>query len=397
MAFLPIFAFCFFLLHIKKSKEEKIFITEYKSVTNGYLFDFSVNQQDFASFTIPIDMNSHYTVLSNVTVDNPWNMVNESSTIMSDKGTVVQVKEMIKQISFAPDNVMNFSFYLLDDNTYIRLFPRALAVPFIPDNERFSFVHQLKRENLIDQLSFGFEPIKSNSKGIFFFGGIPSLSLEKQKDVIKCIVNDSYKQWGCNFDAVYISQGNKVLNYSSNTYYAFFQSAAYYIDVPIKFVDFLIDTVFMPFISKEECAIKRNQQVFQYTGFLQCECKVIYNLPEINFVFGNKAIQIKLANLFEIYEGSILDIEFCELLLRPNYNDNAWVFGTKFFENFLINFDYKNKDVSLYYEYEFEHNLLENLSNISNQYNIIKKILFIVIFSSLGNILYLLLIKKMMK
>ena len=98
MAFLSIFAFCFFLLHIKKSKEDKIFITEYKSVANGYLFDFSVNQQDFASFTIPIDMNSHYTVLSNVTVDNPWNMVNESSTIMSDKGTVVQVKEMIKQI-----------------------------------------------------------------------------------------------------------------------------------------------------------------------------------------------------------------------------------------------------------------------------------------------------------
>ena len=397
MAFLSIFAFCFFLLHIKKSKEDKIFITEYKSVANGYLFDFSVNQQDFASFTIPIDMNSHYTVLSNVTVDNPWNMVNESSTIMSDKGTVVQVKEMIKQISFAPDNVMNFSFYLLDDNTYIRLFPRRLAVPFIPYNERFSFVHQLKRENLIDQLSFGFEPIKSNSKGNFFFGGIPSLSLEKQKDVIKCIVNDSYKQWGCNFDAVYISQGNKVLNYSSNTYYAFFQSAAYYIDVPIKFVDFLIDTVFMPFISKEECAIKRNQQVYQYTGFLQCECKVIYKLPEINFVFGNKAIQIKLGYLFEIYEGSILDIEFCELLLRPNYNDNAWVFGTKFFENFLINFDYKSKEVSLYSEYEFEHNLLENLSNISNKYNIIKKILFIVIFSSLGNIVYLLLIKKMMK
>ena len=144
MAFLSIFAFCFFLLHIKKSKEDKIFITEYKSVANGYLFDFSVNQQDFASFTIPIDMNSHYTVLSNVTVDNPWNMVNESSTIMSDKGTVVQVKEMIKQISFAPDNVMNFSFYLLDDNRYIRLFPRRLAVPFIPYNERFSFVHQLK-------------------------------------------------------------------------------------------------------------------------------------------------------------------------------------------------------------------------------------------------------------
>ena len=117
----------------------------------------------------------------------------------------------------------------------------------------------------------------------------------------------------------------------------------------------------------------------------------------MNFVFGNKAIQIKLGYLFEIYEGSILDIEFCELLLRPNYNDNAWVFGTKFFENFLINFDYKSKEVSLYYEYEFEHNLLENLSNISNKYNIIKKILFVVVFSSLGNIVYLLLIKKMMK
>lgn len=397
MAFLLIFAFCFFLLHLTKSEESKVFITKYRAKADGYLFEFRVNQQNSVSFTIPIDMNSHYTVLSNITVDNPWNMINESSTIMSEKGTVVHVKEMIKQISFATDNVLNFSFYLLDDNTYIRLFPRRLAVPFLPDNERLSFVHQLKRENLIEKLSFGFEPIKSSNSGSFFFGGIPSLFLEKQKDVIKCNVDNSYKQWGCNFDGVYISQGDKVLNYSNNTNYAFFQSGEYYIDIPIKFADMLITTVFMPFISKKECIIIRSQQMLQHGGFLQCDCKVIKHLPEINFVFRKKVIQFKLRNLFKIYEMPIHDIQFCEFLLQPNYINNTWIFGTKFFENFLVNFDYESKEISLYYENDFEHNLLENLSNISNQHDAIKNIYLIVIFSFIGNTMYLLLVKKKMK
>ena len=348
---------------------EKILTSSYKQLGESYSFLFNFDRDDELLFSLPIDLSAQYTVLTGVTINND-EITNDKSSIMSEKGTVVSAKEIKKKISFSPNSIIDFNFYLLMDDRYSRLFSKAMAFPYKADNEKFAFVYQLQSAGLIDNKIFTFEPPATVQNGNLYFGGQPDVAILNRPYILKCKVNDNYKQWGCNIDTVYISQGSKILNYTMNDKYALFNTNSNYIDVPISFRDFLVDTIFDKYIQSKNCELK-NRDIYQYTGFLSCDCQVIYGLPDLSFVFGKKVIKFKIENLFEIFEGSIVDGEYCILTMRVNYDTDEWKIGTKFFQDLMISFDYDKGMISFYSDKPYDDNLLNKMGNSKSEVKII--------------------------
>lgn len=371
-----------FLLLINSIHNEKILTSSYKQLEESYSFLFDFARDDDFLFSLPIDLSAQYTVLTGINVHNE-EITNEQSSIMSEKGSVVSAKEVKKKISFSPNSIIDFNFFLLLDDRYSRLFPKAMAFAYKVDNERFPFVYQLKANGLIDNKIFTFEPPATVQNGNLYFGGIPDVAILNRPYIIKCKVNENYKQWGCGINAIYISQGNKILNYTMNNKYALFNTNSNYIDVPIYFKAFLVDNIFNKYIQSKNCELK-NRDIYQYTGFISCDCQVIYGLPDLSFVFGNKVIKFKIENLFEIFEGSIVDGEYCLLLMRVNYDTDEWNIGTKFFSHLMISFDYDKGMISFYSDKKFDDNLLNKKGNY------IKEVQYIYLFVSLINIVSIL-------
>lgn len=366
---LLLISFIYSITTIYSVYSEKILTSSYKQLGESYSFLFDFDLDDELLFSLPIDLSAQYTVLTGVTVNNE-EITNDKSSIMSEKGSVVSAKEIKKKISFSPNTIIDFNFFLLMDDRYSRLFPKALAFPYKTDNEKFAFVYQLHSAGLIENKIFTFEPPATVQNGNLYFGGIPDVAILNRPYILKCKVNDNYKQWGCDIDAVYISQGGKILNYTMNTQYALFNTNCNYIDVPISFKNFLVDTIFDKYIKSKNCELK-NRDIYQYTGFLSCDCQVIYGLPDLSFVFGKKVIKFKIENLFEIFEGSIIDGEYCILTMRVNYDTDEWKIGTKFFNDLMISFDYNKGMISFYSDKPYDDNLLNQMENSKPEVKII--------------------------
>ena len=105
---------------------EKILTSSYKQLGESYSFLFNFDCDDELLFSLPIDLSAQYTVLTGVTINND-EITNDKSSIMSEKGTVVSAKEIKKKISFSPNSIIDFNFYLLMDDRYSRLFSKAMA------------------------------------------------------------------------------------------------------------------------------------------------------------------------------------------------------------------------------------------------------------------------------
>ena len=94
-------------------------------------------------------------------------------------------------------------------------------------------------------------------------------------------------------------------------------------------------------------------------------------MPDLSFVFGKKVIKFKIENLFEIFEGSIVDGEYCILTMRVNYDTDEWKIGTKFFQDLMISFDYDKGMISFYSDKPYDDNLLNKMGNSKSEVKII--------------------------
>lgn len=184
----------------------------------------------------------------------------------------------------------------------------------------------LKRQFAIHQTNY--------THGELIFGEIND-NYTTNKWASSCKVNKIFKTWGCNMESIMINS----VKYQVNDY-AFFNSMNDKIFVPKKFMDFLTETIFKPFIDTKSCEKSVVNEIF----VIVCIRKVVKYFDDlvINFDNGAKLIIVK----------EIMFTKFFDKLLFVIKNQwpkrDSWEIGTIAFKNHTIVFDYDNESITFY-------------------------------------------------
>lgn len=224
----------------------------------------------------------------------------------------------------------------------------AFALPFKFVNDKYSIVHQYKKHNLIDSLSFS---IVRNSLTVdyLYLGGIPMDHI-KNLTHSYCDVIGNNGHWECLFNGAKFS--HRMTNasdfYSSSSIkknnYAHFDLIEPYIYVPNDFFDFLIDKIFNKYIEDDLSGVG------SFKGKRQIICYSYYETGNITFFIGVYSYTYQISKFVQTYD------EYCEINIIENPYGNYWIFGTRFIDDFNIHFDYDNRKINFYSDKNVKYN-----------------------------------------
>ena len=244
---------------------------------------------------------------------------------------------------------------------------QGIALAFKFEDESFSLVHQLFKNNYIDNKFFAFETTSDYKNGTIHFGQIPNNKHLKTRYHGYCNVNEKYFTWGCNLTN--IQYKNK--NYPFNIY-ASFHSSFYGMIISKKFSDFIKEEVLKAQFENKTCG--DNPSSFK------CERDVIPEEDEIKIQLEQMILSIKVKELFD---NDKLEPSSLVTFHRYEFYDNDFIFGIHFIDSYNFSvFDYDNKKIELYSNEKFIQMINENM------YIIIKLYLFIIL-SLIVNIIFL--------
>lgn len=282
----------------------------------------------------------------------------------------IQMSDRIK-IYGHPYGEFNYSFYLYKSELSNKA--DCLALGYKKESEEFSLVHQLKKKELINELSF---TLLNMTKIIY--GELP-LDIKRNLSLVsKCDVNPNIPFWNCKLNAILIE--NEKIEIED---FIFFQSTQKTVFVPKHFIDLLKQTIFNEYIKKEICS--ENEIYNSISSFMiRCNCSAIEKFPSISFLIGNYKFELNKEQLFEY---SIKDKCFFNLR-ESTYSDKKWIVGTSFYSQYTTTFNYENNSISF-----FDYNKSKPQSEIHNCTNI-QKIYKITIILTSFSIYFLCYIKK---
>lgn len=327
-----------YLINYIASTNDKIIECVYHESTREYNLEIFLDSSDVYAFYEPINQKLQYTwTSSKVSIQKFQDKIvgHQMKTINNNELNATEYRKVI-ELNKEDDALLNFNFFHINTlDTKIEE-TGGFGFAFKFNNYKYSLVHQLKKENMIDHLSYAILPKKTN-KGNFYFGGIPN-ELTKDVDVTKCKVNPDYITWGCNmtnvvFGDLKATDINTLPNYV-NIHYAYFQSGIKNTRVPGDFLDFLAKTVLFSLIESKKCL---------YETEIICAVNSIKSIPLFNYVFeGRLALVFDWNYLFECSN------QYCTFTLEKNEESDEWVFGTGFFGKYGMLFDYEDESISFY-------------------------------------------------
>jgi len=261
---------------------------------------------------------------------------------------------------------------------------RGLGLAYKFADERYSLIHQLKYNKLINHLNYGFIPpsylnsgsnnlnnindTSINKDGIVFFGGIPKYYIFN-KYRYNCKLNEKYNFWSCDLPYVFIGNIDKY-NSSNNLYfknenYAYFNAAERRIMAPKDFIYFLKVNYFQDDLLNGNCKF----YLYGANHIFECLCSIQNKFPNISFIFNNYKYTFSSSELWFNYGGG-----FCHFLIQENsLRQNNFLFGSIFLSKFISNFDYETKYISFYSENQLEEVNIDEIFHPSH----IKRYLFI--------------------
>ena len=234
------------------------------------------------------------------------------------------------------DTEITMDFFVLQSGIVFQFGIIGLAREF--EDEKYSFIHQLKKNNLIDYNAFGFDFDNST----IYFGKFPYEKYSKDKyKISSCDVTireDRPKEnWACELDRVfYISNNTKKVFYNNHIYSHF--SISSMIIAPDSFLSFLNETQFKIPITNNKC---------EFTSLKEYECDedIIDSFGNLYFVFNgvgfmlnNKILWNKKQNRysygiqggFHVFTGM----------------KDEWILGSKAWQVVNTEFDYDKQKVS---------------------------------------------------
>lgn len=262
-----------------------------------------------------------------------FKLLNINKTILINnkpiKGVSAQLLTCISPNGYC---VEDLHYYIVNSTIENRIY-ETLSFALLPEENEFSFIHQLASKGIIAKKQISFEPI-SIKIGRIIYGELPKMYINN-KHVYLCKSYNNY--WGCPLDRVTI--GNDTYIYE-NKEKSLFDTLDKFWYVPKNFFNFITKTVFDKYIKKKACWLKEDK-----TGsiqFYQCQCSELRDFPYIHFFFVGHAFTMTTYLLFD-YDG-----QYCESLIHYSIGDNKWIFGTRFVHSFLTNFDYDKKMITFY-------------------------------------------------
>ena len=217
-------------------------------------------------------------------------------------------------------------------------------------NQSFSLLHSLFNEGKIEHLKIAFEPT-STAIGDFYIGGLPQ-SVVTNKYKGECHSKD---KWGCHLDMI-------IFNYTKDNYTTYncnreiyFQTAINGISVTNDFINFIENKVLYNYFTTQSCYYSSDKR-----KKIKCNREILNDetltTMKIGFVFEGKVYYLSFSFLFEsIFDESS---ECLSLIIEENQHSNDWYFGGLFLSNFISEFDYETKTVSLYSDTKIE--VIEN-------------------------------------
>lgn len=276
-----------------------------------------------------------------LTVDFKIDLINNRTEInnmyyqISDKGKkqyesdlysdemIIPIEE-VSGIVYVQVTLKEFFFYYNKVNNN-----NILSLAYDIKDRNLSLIHQLYKMKISNGDSFGF--LKGNSnRGFFYIGGFPTDFVENKNNVT-FYVNRNTGYWSIDLNKIIIDQHEY-----QNSDEVVFQTITENIYIPHKFVLFLKDTVFKPYLQKNECYYTTDDP------YLRCQCNIFQTINYIQFIF-NKTIVYFRNNFYEELEGQ----NICILLLKETIN-NRWEFGISFIEQHSILFDYNDSSITFY-------------------------------------------------
>ena len=304
-----------------------------------------------------LDLNLNYTWISKFFVKK-YNFIRNSSKYehinltIEDLGKanalILKDNFYLKSSVKKKDVILNdFNFYLFEIKDFVGF--DSIGLSHKIDNSSFSFIYQLKKQNIINKLNFAIYE-KTIYGGLIFFGGIPK-EIIKNKRKGTCYINRNINSWNCKL--------NKVCNYINN-YEADFNINIDCILAPKDYINYLRYIFFDKYKNLSLCNETFDDSLYpKNKTYFICNITKFKNISPLIFDFINFKL---LLNFDDLIQGDTLMIQSNE------YNHNKWFIGNIFLRKIITQFDLENHSISFYGD---------SNSVIGNNKNIIKIIIII--------------------
>lgn len=316
-------------------------------------------------YFVIIDLTSQYTWINAIDSSNP---LDETDNKLSESRVIYNYNEFkAKQVQdiFGFKNyeglLKQFDYFFITQNILSKgesLLPQAngvigLAYSF-PD-EKYSLIHSLKKEGIIDHMSFSIA--KSNQIAL---GGVPSeISVNNYQSTCEVIngnsnltsaaiheysnINEGH--WRCSLSKVIIKNNTKTWTYrtkNDNTVSFIIDKDKNY--APKSFMSFIKDNFYSEELRSKYFRIYNIEGIEQ----LSSPDDGTARHGNLTFVIGKYQYTIDLFYFWECYDIA------CDFTIYENPFGDFWILGALFLNQFIMEFDYELKKVVFYSKKEIE-------------------------------------------
>lgn len=329
--------FLFLLLHTIRIATSKIISIPLTFGIGGYEIILYIgnytNQRQF-QLNMEIDyLHIQYSKLSSIEMDTveyyPIDQINMTDNKSSLSFVATSKFYLYKNDSYFMDN---FPYILLVNSGSVLYMPNYIPLSFKYQNESYSFIHRLYKDNIISNKGFGILYNQKLEKAKFFLGGYEKQYLTDYKYQTVIPVNINKSTWGCNLNSIIFG------NYTYNiNHYFYFQSNDIKITVPKSFYNYLEKTIFAPFIEDGSC-----KSILALKGYsFQCDCDRIDHFPDILFVIEGKVFTFKNDSLFDYFFKTC----YSAFMTDQEEDKDKWILGLPFLRNVFTYFDYDSSNM----------------------------------------------------
>ena len=231
---------------------------------------------------------------------------------------------------------ITMDFFVLKSGIVFQFGIIGLARVF--EDKKYSLIHQLKKNNLIDYNAFGFDFYNNT----VYFGKFPYEKYNRDKyQISSCDVTireDRPKEnWACDLDRVfYIGNNTKKVFYNNHIYSHF--SISSMIIAPDSFLSFLNETHFKTAISNKKC---------EFTSLKEYECDedIIDSFGDLYFVFNGVGLKLNNKKLWKKKQNRF------SFAIQGGYHvftgmKDEWILGNTAWEVANTEFDYDEQKIT---------------------------------------------------
>ena len=347
-----------FLLHFIHSKE--FIVSSYRKGRSSYEIEVLFDSIFVLHRFIPIDLTYDYSLLS-IPNYQPISEVFLKETTLPDQQLNVMESKGFFNLVFSKTALFDFYLYInTKDKKSVKEF---IGLAFHFNNENYSLMHQLKKNNRINELSFTFERYdRDKVNNELYIGGYPKEKIINQHKA-SLNVNDKFNSWGVNLYEINIEDHQRVISSYDNSHFAIINTNDDMIYVTKDVFSYIKRNVFSRYINENICEyIEEDNSLY-----INCLLTELYDFPNITIVIDGVHFTLPKRKLFVPINS---EDPYSTCIIQSKSFD-YFILGTSFFDEYITQFNYEQKQITFYSEIPFVIVDMNNVRSRKINYNII--------------------------